>query len=77
MGNLIITTKLGDLTAQPELTRQKRQPVLQPGWRHHFRLWLVGRCSRNGVSDLNDHLLRDINITRYDALREAAKPFWR
>lgn len=25
---------------------------------------------------LDDHLLRDIGVTRADALREAGKPFW-
>jgi uncharacterized protein YjiS (DUF1127 family) len=25
---------------------------------------------------LDDHLLKDIGVSREDALREAAKPFW-
>lgn len=33
--------------------------------------------SRRHLLELDDRLLRDIGISRYDALREAAKPFWR
>jgi uncharacterized protein YjiS (DUF1127 family) len=29
------------------------------------------------LAELNDHLLRDIGVSRDEALREAAKPFWR
>ena len=29
------------------------------------------------LADLNDELLRDIGVSREEALREAAKPFWR
>ncbi len=29
------------------------------------------------LADLNDYLLRDIGVSKDEALREAAKPFWR
>jgi uncharacterized protein YjiS (DUF1127 family) len=46
---------------------------------------MAGRCggwisiyrSRQALAQLDDRLLRDIGVTRYDAAREAAKPFWR
>jgi uncharacterized protein YjiS (DUF1127 family) len=35
------------------------------------------RRQRQALLDLDEHLLRDIGITRYEADREAEKPFWR
>ena len=32
---------------------------------------------RDQLAELDDHLLRDIGITRVEALREADKPWWR
>ena len=32
---------------------------------------------RRALAGLDDHLLRDIGITRGDARRESAMPFWR
>jgi uncharacterized protein YjiS (DUF1127 family) len=39
--------------------------------------WLRRSESRRELAGLCDHALRDIGITRVDALREADKPFWR
>ena len=39
-------------------------------WRSHAR-------SRRELLALDDRMLKDIGITRIDAQREAAKPFWR
>ncbi len=38
--------------------------------------WLARSRERRALGDLNDHLLRDIGISRVDAQREAAKPWW-
>jgi uncharacterized protein YjiS (DUF1127 family) len=40
-------------------------------------LWLERGRSRRVLAMLDDHQLRDIGISRADALRESAKPFWR
>lgn len=46
-------------------------------------VWRVlGRCiarrrQRQDLSELDDHLLEDIGVTRDAATRECAKPFWR
>lgn len=45
-----------------------------------FSLWLKRRRRRQSLLDLadrNDHLLADVGLTQEEALREAAKPFWR
>jgi len=34
------------------------------------------RAALRGIAD-DPHLLRDLGLTREEALREAAKPFWR
>lgn len=39
--------------------------------------WQARLDSRRHLLELDDRLLRDIGISRYDAEREAAKPFWR
>jgi uncharacterized protein YjiS (DUF1127 family) len=39
--------------------------------------WLHRIESRRELADLGDRALRDIGITRVDAMREAEKPFWR
>jgi|GraSoiStandDraft_2_1057267.scaffolds.fasta_scaffold2389791_1 uncharacterized protein YjiS (DUF1127 family) len=43
-----------------------------------LRLWHSRNRQRRGLGELagDDHLLKDIGVARYDALREAAKPFW-
>jgi uncharacterized protein YjiS (DUF1127 family) len=40
-------------------------------------VWHERGRSRRALVELNDHMLKDIGITRLDALREASKPFWR
>ena len=35
------------------------------------------RRERRALAALDDRLLRDIGVTRYEAAREAEKPFWR
>jgi len=48
------------------------------------RGWLIAlarmherSCQRRTLRDLDDHLLRDIGVTREQAEGEARKPFWR
>ena len=39
--------------------------------------WIERVHQRRALASLDDRLLRDIGITRVDAVREAKKPFWR
>ena len=41
------------------------------------RIWMARSRQRNELAELNNYLLDDIGVTREEALREAAKPFWR
>jgi uncharacterized protein YjiS (DUF1127 family) len=40
-------------------------------------IWLERARQRRALSELNDHMLRDIGLTRADAWAESEKPFWR
>ncbi|MEH2522049.1 uncharacterized protein YjiS (DUF1127 family) [Bradyrhizobium sp. AZCC 1610] len=53
----------------------------RPGWGLRFLHWCV-RCSersrqRQALAELDDHALKDIGVTRQQAIAEAAKPFWK
>ena len=38
--------------------------------------WREVRRQRLALLELSDHLLKDIGISRVDAVREAGRPFW-
>lgn len=40
-------------------------------------VWLVRARTRRALAELDDRILRDIGISRWEAEREAYKPFWR
>jgi uncharacterized protein YjiS (DUF1127 family) len=42
-----------------------------------IRSWRQRARSREELARLSDHMLKDIGLSRSDALREAAKPFFR
>lgn len=46
-------------------------------FRATFRTWLKRHRDRQALSRLDDRLLRDIGLTRDEAERQWAKPFWR
>ena len=65
-----------DAAAAPFAVRNGVLPLVR-GWlialaRAHER-----SRQRQTLRDLDDHLLRDIGVTREQAEREAHKPFWR
>lgn len=63
------------------------EPVAQAWWLRALRAleqvadtvwtWRDRARTRRHLAMLDDRLLRDIGITRFDARSEAAKPFWR
>jgi uncharacterized protein YjiS (DUF1127 family) len=49
-------------------------------WRRFLntlRLWHQRARGRQQLREFDDHMLRDIGITRLQATAEATKPFWR
>jgi uncharacterized protein YjiS (DUF1127 family) len=39
--------------------------------------WIERARQRRHLSELSDHMLKDIGLSRADVEAEAAKPFWR
>lgn len=46
-------------------------------WLRVIGRWIERSRQRRVLADLNDRALADIGITRSEAARESAKPFWR
>jgi uncharacterized protein YjiS (DUF1127 family) len=44
---------------------------------HMLTTWLQRRRQRQALVKLDRRLLEDVGVSRGEALREAAKPFWR
>jgi uncharacterized protein YjiS (DUF1127 family) len=68
-----VLAEVADLFPHPRIT------VLPALWRFTavIREWHRRARSRRELLALDDHMLKDIGITRVDALYEVAKPFWR
>jgi uncharacterized protein YjiS (DUF1127 family) len=50
------------------------------GWLRTLRFWINRSRQRKQLGELaefDSYRLKDIGVSREDALREAAKPFWR
>jgi len=45
-------------------------------WLSILRTWMARSRQRQALGELDDHLLDDIGLTRAQAAREIAKPFW-
>ena len=61
--------------ATPE-SRMRPGGLAIPGWLRLAEIWIERSRNRRALAKLDDHLLRDIGISRARAEREAAKPFW-
>jgi uncharacterized protein YjiS (DUF1127 family) len=46
-------------------------------WRRLVAGWVRRRATRRALAQFDDRLLHDIGITRAEAARECAQPFWR
>ena len=69
----------GRLTSPPA-PRTVRDEMLADTWIYAIRFWIERQRQRKSFGELagmNNHLLRDIDVSQEAALREAAKPFWR
>jgi uncharacterized protein YjiS (DUF1127 family) len=74
----------GSITCSPIGVVPQVGPSL-PSPRHdRLALWFAAlarmydrHLQRQELAELSDHLLRDIGMSREEALREAREPFWR
>jgi uncharacterized protein YjiS (DUF1127 family) len=68
------------LALAPAPRNRARERSVAPRLRHALdtlRLWQQRARGRRELRTFDDHLLRDIGITRLQAAAEADKPFWR
>jgi uncharacterized protein YjiS (DUF1127 family) len=63
--------------AQPEVDLRSavRRGLIKIG--EALLAWQDRARERRALMELSDHMLRDIGISRAEAHREAARPFWR
>jgi len=66
-------TDAGTETLRPAFTRS----LGRSGAIALIAFWLERSRSRRALAGLNDHELRDVGLTRQQARRESALPFWR
>jgi uncharacterized protein YjiS (DUF1127 family) len=58
--------------------KERRQPIhLFAGAVVLIGRWIERTRQRQALAELDDHMLRDIGVTRVEAARECRKPFWR
>ncbi|MES9938119.1 MAG: DUF1127 domain-containing protein [Sedimenticola sp.] len=55
----------------------KFPPTSFRNFMQEMRLWLMRYRQRKELLQLEEHILKDIGISRCEALNEARKPFWR
>lgn len=62
-----------------EYTTEPMAPVTQTmaAARQTFRIWRDRASTRRALRELSLSMLADTGIEPYEAMREAAKPFWR
>ena len=81
--SLITSFIVPSLTSRGGAAASSRHGVetYRPVWATRLLLWCA-RCSarsqqRQALAELDDHFLKDIGVTRQQAIDEAAKPFWK
>jgi uncharacterized protein YjiS (DUF1127 family) len=63
-----------------QIGRQSASSILVSRWLRTLAAWIDRSHQRRQLgelAELNDYLLKDIGVSREEAMREAEKPFWR
>jgi uncharacterized protein YjiS (DUF1127 family) len=78
MRKLMMFVSIGDpRLAAPPQPRRLLLALRSSDLAATLRVWCSRHRQRSALGELDDHLLKDIGVTRDEALRETAKPFWR
>jgi|APEBP8051072433_1049376.scaffolds.fasta_scaffold24148_1 uncharacterized protein YjiS (DUF1127 family) len=64
------------LSSARSLSPSRRPAGGLRGWLFRLAVLLSANRSRRALRDLDDAILRDIGLTRDEALREAERGFW-
>lgn len=70
----------GTNTFRDRVSLRKRMLRWQQELRHFrslLRLWRWRMRQRRELAQLSDFMLKDIGVSRMDAISEASKPFWK
>lgn len=70
------TEFFSDVLRLPAVSAWSRVGAVATAAARLVRLWADRAQGRRALRHLDDHLLKDIGLTRGQALREAGKPFW-
>ena len=70
-------SRSSDLKPNPDGCRGKADLNPQSRLAHTLETWLLRWDRRRELGSLDDEQLKDVGISRADAVREARKPFWR
>jgi uncharacterized protein YjiS (DUF1127 family) len=76
MSNRLLTTDIARLLPQEWLTARERPTRAALSWDGVRAAWRRYR-SRQGIAQLDGHILKDIGVSFAEAEAEANKPFWR
>ncbi|MER9455970.1 DUF1127 domain-containing protein [Mesorhizobium sp. M0478] len=63
-------------TASAPLASRRPFPFVTWLQRRLLARWYDRHLQRPGLAEIDDHLLRDLGLTREDVRRECAKSFW-
>jgi uncharacterized protein YjiS (DUF1127 family) len=66
-----------DLVNYSATTNRIELPPVLFGLIGTIAAWIVRRRQRRTLAELDEHLLNDVGLSREQAHREAAKPFWK
>jgi uncharacterized protein YjiS (DUF1127 family) len=75
MSDLVVEASVPPEHAGPTLREELRSRPFE--WVHAVSTWIARRRQRRALIALDDRLLADIGVSREQALRQAAKPFWK
>ena len=71
--NIALENEVSEYTTEPmALVTQSMAAARQT-----FRTWRDRATTRRALRELTPEMLGDIGVEPYDAMREAARPFWR
>jgi len=79
MSNYQGLTLPGEVAGKWTFRRQSVSSSSVDGWLRTLGLWIDRSRQRRQLgelAELNDYLLKDIGVSREEAMREAEKPFW-
>jgi uncharacterized protein YjiS (DUF1127 family) len=66
-----------DFVTYRATTNRFELPPILFGLIKTIAVWITRRRQRRALAQLDDHLLADVGLSREQARREAARPFWK